>query len=49
MTLEQLAESSEGAPLLDTGVHFFTFADEKGLHSTLDDIVEMKEYQKKQK
>lgn len=49
VTLEQLAESSEGAPLLDTGVHFFTFADEKGLHSTLDDIVEMKEYQKKQK
>ena len=48
VTLAQLAESSEGFPLLDTGVHFFTFDDEKGLHSTLDDIVKMKEYQKQQ-
>lgn len=45
VTLEQLAESEE-VPLFDTGIHFFTFDDEKGLHSTLDDIEDMKEYQK---
>lgn len=46
-TLAQVAESG-AFPLLDTGIHFFTFDDEKGLHSTLDDIMELKAYQKQQ-
>lgn len=47
VTLAQVAESG-AFPLLDTGIHFFTFDDEKGLHSTLDDIMELKAYQKQQ-